>query len=427
VLTNLRVFRLKFSIQAKKITTAWTDYSKAIDVRNARINALLPIDDSLYLATDQGVFQHLLTDIRQNPITPRMHMESVTAGTQTFFDQAKINLDAEERYVRFRFVGIAFQAKGDIRYRYRLEPLDRNWNYTTAREVAYPILNYGSYRFVVEASLPDGSWSEPAYTVVAIETPFEKTAWFWLLIAATVTVFAGLFFYLRLTALKARHQLQQETLLFEKKLAELELQALQLQMNPHFIFNAIYAIQGFYASGDKAAAKDYIVRLASLVRMIFESGKNNKIPLQHEIRLLREYVGLFQLRMEVPISFFVDVDPRINIGEVMIPPMLIQPVVENALQYGLAPLRSGARLFIRFIQEGPYLHVTIEDNGVGRAKSARMKFDIPKTSSGLRITEQRIQLLYRNPPDFPVFEIADAYLKQENPGTIVHLRIPFDL
>lgn len=427
VLTNQYLLRLKYFIQRQNLVTDWRDYTKAIDVGAKRIHAVLPIDDSLYLATDQGVFQHQLTDIRQNPITPLMRMEYLSAGTKTYFRPTDINLSSEQRYLRFRFVGIAYQAKGNIRYRYRLEPLDKSWNYTNEREVAYPFLNYGSYRFVVESSLPDGSWSEPAYTVVNIETPFTQTPWFWLAIAIPGMALLGLFFFLRFTALKARHQLQQETLLFEKKLAELELQALQLQMNPHFIFNAIYAIQGFYASGDKVVAKDYIARLASLVRMIFESGRKNQIPLEHEIRLLREYVGLFQLRMDVPITFYVDIDPRLQPSEVMIPPMLIQPIVENALQYGLAPLRSGAQLFIRFLQEGDHLHISIEDNGVGRAKSARMKLDTPKTSSGLRITEQRIQLLYREVPDFPVFEIADLNPTQENPGTIVHLRIPLEL
>ena len=427
VLTNRRLLRFRFSIEQGKLTTDWTDYSKAIDVDNSRINAILPMEDSLYLATDQGVFRHPLTDTRHNPITPLIRMESISADNNTYVGQSEVHLPADSRYVRFRYVGIAFQAKGNIQYRYRLEPLDQQWIYTSAREVAYPYLNHGSYRFVVEASLPDGSWSAPVYAVLTIETPFVRTLWFWLFVAVVIIGLVALFFYLRLTAFKARHRLQQETLIFDKKLAELELQALQLQMNPHFIFNAIYAIQGFYASGDKVVAKDYIARLASLVRMIFESGKHNQIPLDHEIRLLREYVGLFQLRMEVPIEFQVDIDDRIHPNEIMIPPMLIQPIVENALQYGLAPLRSGALLHIRFLKEGDHLHVMIEDNGVGRAKSARIKFDMPKSSSGLRITEQRIQLLYREKPSFPVFEISDTDPSRENPGTIVHLRIPLEL
>ena len=424
VLTNQRVLRLKFAIQQGKLTTAWTDYTKAIDVGNMRINALLPMQDSLYLATDGGVFRHSLTDTRHNPLTPLIRMEYVSAGTNRYVDQTEVVVPADSRYVRFRYVGIAFQAKGNIRYRYRLEPFDQQWIYTNEREVAYPFLNPGSYRFVVEASLPDGSWSTPVYTVLTIETPFVQTMWFGLLMASIVLGLLGLFFLLRLSAIKAHHRLQQETLLFDKKLAELELQALQLQMNPHFIFNAIYAIQGFYAAGDKAVAKDYIARLASLVRMIFESGKHNQIPLDHEIRLLREYVGLFQLRMEVPIHFQVEIDPQIQPDEIKIPPMLIQPMVENALQYGLAPLRTGARLQLCFLQEGDILHIVVEDNGVGCIKSARIKLDIPKSSSGLRITEQRIQLLYRDKPAFPVFEINDAHPNQENPGTIVHLRIP---
>ena len=354
-----------------------------------------------------------------------MYINTVSINDSSYSSDHLQQLSYKENRVRIRFVGLAFQAKGNIKYRYKLEDIDTVWQETNNTYIEYPYLSPGHYRFVVTAALPDGNWNtQQASVTFTIQQPYWKRWWF-----VVPAVFVSMLIIFMIVAyfindFRKKHRLTNQKLALDKQVAELEHQALRLQMNPHFIFNAIYAIQGFYASGDTLLAKQYIAKLAGLVRMILQAGRSNTISLAEEIKILTNYLELFVLKYEGSLHYHFQLQENMETSAIQIPPMIIQPILENALLHGITALRGDAEIRIDFTVEGNILICKVADNGVGRKKSQLQKTGIEKTSLGLGITGKRLQLLYKELPAQPVMEIKDADPDAENTGTIVILRIP---
>ncbi len=400
------------------------NYNWILDKDNQTINDILQSKDTLYLATGKGAYYHILTQ-KPSGFIPKIYINAVRINDSSYTSEQLKHLSYKENKLRINFIGLAFQANGKIKYRYKLEGTDTTWQETSNTFVEYPYLIPGHYLFVVTAALPDGSWNtEPASVAFTIQQPYWKSWWFIL----PVILFALLFIFIILAYFindfRKKHRLTNQKLALDKQVAELEHQALRLQMNPHFIFNAIYAIQGFYASGDTVIAKQYIAKLAGLIRMILQAGRSNTISLDEEINILTNYLELFVLKYEGTLQYHFQFQNNTEPSAIQIPPMIIQPVLENALLHGITPLRGDAEIRIDFTVEGNILICMVTDNGVGRKKSQLQKTGIEKTSLGLSITEKRLQLLYTDLPAQPVMEIKDIDPDAENTGTIVILRIP---
>ncbi len=177
------------------------------------------------------------------------------------------------------------------------------------------------------------------------------------LIALVVLVLLLVFLFIRQHALRS----QQKTLELEQKL-------LRTQLNPHFIFNALTAIQTFVFSNAPAEAGKYLAKFAKLMRAILENSREEYIPLAKEIETLENYFALQQLRFEDKFEYQIYVDPRINIDEVVVPPMFAQPFIENSLEHGILHKSEQGLIQVRFSQEGDQVRMEVEDNGVGRQR-----------------------------------------------------------
>jgi tetratricopeptide (TPR) repeat protein len=189
---------------------------------------------------------------------------------------------------------------------------------------------------------------------------------------------------------------QQEEL--RRKLLEVEQMALQSQMNPHFVSNALYAIQGLITDGEKEPANRYLSRFAKLIRLTLEQVRKRFISLAEEVQTISLYLELESLRFQKKFDYTIVVEEGLNTQELKIPPMLLQPYIENAIKHGILPTgRSGCLLIKICKYHHGYLQCIIEDNGIGRNESIRRKkLNNPHTSLGMNITKERLSLLQQS-------------------------------
>ena len=425
VVTTKGINKILYTINSNRsINYKVIDYSKAFDFSSLSINDVVQSNDTLFVATDEGAYYNILNKEDKDVQYTRVYIESVKVGDSIYQNRPEYHLKYWQNNVEINYVGLSFQYPGKIKYRYKLIPIDTFWHETENIKVEYPYLNSGHYEFIVTACLPNGIWNPQMQTIkIDIETPYWRTLWFIIVICVLSTAVVSLFVYFLFKNMRHKHLLQNQKLTFEKQLSELEYQSLQLQMNPHFIFNAIYAIQGFYASGNLISAKQYISKLANLVRKILESVRQNRISLEDEINLLKSYLELFALKYNGNLKYEFVVDKKLDASKTLIPPMLIQPIVENALLHGIGPLKEGGELRIEFNLKDTLIECKVLDNGIGRVKSAQLKQGIEKQSIGLETIEKRLKLLFNSTTALSVFEINDAFPLNENTGTIVTLQI----
>lgn len=231
--------------------------------------------------------------------------------------------------------------------------------------------------------------------------------WKWLLAITTV-----LFLLLGALYYRKFKQKQKYSVLLEDKNAEikaqneaieeinlqLESKMLRAQINPHFIFNALSAIQHFIITNDKKSALKFLSKFSSLLRQVLESSINVNMLLKDEIELIKIYLELEALRFSDGFEYDVSVDERLDIYMYEIPTLLIQPFIENSIIHGLLPKKNNRKLNIHFADNDQSIKCIVEDNGVGRKKSAELNKEQPnkQKSRGISLTEKRLSLLADN-------------------------------
>jgi PAS domain S-box-containing protein len=197
----------------------------------------------------------------------------------------------------------------------------------------------------------------------------------------------------------------------QRKIGELKLMALRSVMNPHFIFNVLNSIQYFIAKNDRLNAINYLSTFSKLIRSILTHSVNNKIKLSEEIELLRNYVNLEMTRFENKFSFNLNIDDNVEVDNIEIPSLLIQPFVENAILHGLYNKTSPGQLTINIREKNEVVCFEIIDDGIGREAAIKLKqqnFSIHK-SMGIKITEDRLKILNEHHNvDFETIDLVDA-------------------
>jgi tetratricopeptide (TPR) repeat protein len=238
----------------------------------------------------------------------------------------------------------------------------------------------------------------------------------------------GLIIIGSLLAFYLRTKRRSEKIRLEKQLIELEQKALSLQMNPHFIFNSLNSISSFISKNDPVSAKKYLSKFASLMRLILENSREPFIPLQKEIETLTYYLELEQLRFENKFEFKIEIAPGIEINSVIIPPMLIQPQIENAIIHGVLPKEERGSILICFYLKDNNIICEVTDNGIGRKRSMELNYQNENLhkSLALQVTEERLDAINAQADtDLAGISIIDMTDEQHNSlGTKVVLNLP---
>lgn len=201
---------------------------------------------------------------------------------------------------------------------------------------------------------------------------------------------------------------------YKSQINKLQLSLLHNQMNPHFIFNALNSIKVYLIENKKEKAVYYLNKFSKLVRNILESSRAETISLEEELKLIQLYVAIEQIRLDDSILFSLEIPDEINLSKIKIPPLTLQPFVENAIWHGLSPLSENKELKIEVQQTQRGTLLKIKDNGIGRSKArlANQLKNLPKKSLGLKITKERLDVFNKKEKLNYHFNILD--LNTEN-------------
>jgi hypothetical protein len=343
---------------------------------------------------------------------------------------SNIELPYNQNQLTFDFIAINFSNPDAVKYQWKLDGYDKEWSPVSKNHsINYSNIGAGDYTFLVKACNEDGVWNK---TPVQLKFHISPPVWLrWWFITLVVIFTGSLFFFLfkwRENRIKAKAEEAQKKLQLEKEVVELEQKALRLQMNPHFIFNALNSIQSQIGTDNEQAARYYLAKFSRLMRQILDNSRNASITLEEEANTLENYLLIEKFCNGDRFDYKITIDETIEKDYVKIPPMLLQPFIENAIKHGLKYI-EGKRGFIEvdFKEKNNLLECSVTDNGIGRTKAEELNKLSKETyhkSTALLVTQERLDLL-KDDKNIQSLEIIDLYDEQSNAtGTKVIVRIP---
>lgn len=393
------------------------------------ILCLLCQNGKLFMGSYRGICWIDINSLTRQTVQPPVYLNRILYGEDTISMSVKPSFEFSDATIRVFIEGLSYHDPEGLRYRYRLSGGSGEWITTANREISFSGLSPGDYRLEIFAVNSSGIGSKkPVVFSFTILTPFYRSWWFILIL---VLLLIGIVWVIAGSRAHRLRVLAKEKAANERRIAELRLSALRAQMNPHFIFNAINSIQHFVLKNESDQAYNYLSKFSRLIRLVLDQSQTDLIPISEEIKMLELYVELEQLRFERPFRFDLFVDPDLSDDNVMIPGMLVQPFIENAIWHGLLPKKEGdAFVSVRFSKHGDHqMEIRIEDNGIGRKAAAEsVSAKDARRSYGMLITEERLKLTQsRNTFTKTVISITDLEdAEHKAAGTLISIIIQFD-
>ncbi|MCC6370467.1 MAG: histidine kinase [Bacteroidia bacterium] len=342
---------------------------------------------------------------------------------------AGLDLPYDQNRITFDFMAINFSNPDAVKYQWKLEGSDEGWSPVSKdRSISYSNLGAGDYTFKLKACNEDGVWNkEPVTLSFHISPPFWLRWWF---VGLTILLLVALLYVLfkwRENRFKSRAAEAQGKLQMEKDLVELEQKALRLQMNPHFIFNALNSIQSQIGNNNEQAARYYLAKFSRLMRQILDNSRSTSITLEEEISTLENYLLIEKFCNGDRFDYKIHVDENLERDFVKVPPMLLQPFIENSIKHGLKTVEGKRGIIeVAFMETEGVLECSVSDNGIGRAKAGELNKNSKETyhkSTALIVTKERLNIL-KSDKEINALEIIDLYDEHGNAGgTKVIVRI----
>jgi two-component system sensor histidine kinase LytS len=378
--------------------------------------------NTVWIASNNGLYQlRKFVFDHSNNKKPVIYFENLFVNNQNTDSLLSANnttiFSPSENNISIYFKTVDLLNPKKIKYRYKLDNKFSSWS--TNNSVQFANLNPGKYTFEIQSKIDD-KFSEIKSFSFIIDTPFYKKSWF-ILSTIILFLFAGYLFldiYIKNINLKNKEKI--DTLKIENHLLSLEQKALQLQMNPHFIFNVLNGIKALGNSGKTAELNTTISQFSVLLRSILNNSRKEEISLKEEIESLKNYIELEQGMSSKNFEYsFNTCLNAVDVDEILIPTMLIQPFIENAIQHGFQITKKG-EITISFEVKNSFLHCTIIDNGIGIHQSKKRKENSNNNSVALKVSKERIEnIATKN--SFSIDEIMeDSVIK----GTKVWFKIP---
>ena len=412
--TNKGLNKINYTWKGGQFAFTNTYYGTADGLIGEQVNDITIVSDTVYVATTGGI-----SYLPANLLLPVADIPSFITRVIINNRETELKDDYVLPYYRnniiIEFSGVDLTGFVPL-FEYSLN--GRDWQRTEKIELVK--LAPGDYKIRIRAIRRDGQPSTQEATLnIRIRTPFWNSIVFWVLVVL-VSFAASIYF------IQKRNRRKQKTaiakVVTEKRIAELEMQALKAQINPHFVFNCLNSIKGFIYEKDWKQADLYLDKFSELLRSTMDNAEAAIITLQEEMKYLNTYLQLEKLRFGDKFDYKLSYSPGLRLDKLWVPAMLLQPYVENAIRHGVRHREdNGGMILVDIHEEDGYIVCRIVDNGVGREKAQRLKTEnhVEYQSRGMQLSRRRAELYHIGQE---VIDNKDD--KGKAAGTTVVVRIP---
>ena len=340
----------------------------------------------------------------------------------------KLELSYKENSIIIYLTSNYYSANKPIQFEWTLEGDIKDWvvmppfnaDNDSSNTIELPQIKPGKYNLRVRVKVGNGEWSkEEAAMEIIVNPPYWKTWWFWLLTLFVAGALATYFLWWRIKIIKKR---EKEKFGYEKQILELEAKALRAQMNPHFIFNCLNSIKALTLNSETQKATEYLTTFSKLIRTLFQNSDKRLISLYDEIATCQLYVQLEAMRLNDNLHYSFDIDPNLDLKSVMVPALIIQPFIENAIWHGIVPKGEG-NINITVKGDDEKVICEVDDDGIGREMSRHNKPFTPviHESKGVHLSQERLNLGNLLNEMNATIETKDKYYDGVAAGTLVTL------
>jgi len=366
--------------------------------------------------------------LTKNNSPPDFFIESVeiAEGNTVFHPSGKMELSHLQNNLVVHLGAINYEDAYLQQFAYRfLETGNEAWRETgSQRSIIFSNLSPGTHKLQLKVFIKNNSWPEQVKEIeIVIRPPFWQTSWFIGLAIGLIISALYVLYRLRVRSIREKANI-------DKQLAELEMKGLHAQMNPHFIFNSLNSIRQMVLSNENKDASHYLSKFAHLIRVTLDQSSESLVSLRSTMEHLDRYIEMEQVRNS-QFTCTVIHDEELDIDETMLPPMLIQPFIENALWHGVSPGSKDIDIHVEFHKEKENLVCIIEDNGIGIKQSLRDRKDsgIYHNPVGIANIQNRMALLSKKFNIQTSIEISDKsdLNKDGQTGTLVILKLPLEM
>ena len=377
-------------------------------VENSIGAVAVDVNGDIWWGTVNGLMKSAFKDYNTTRVKPKLSLSSVSLfykniqGTKyepnvlNWYQANNLELEYKDNHIGFDLNGTDLKQPEGIKYKWRLDGGSGRWTPASKKsDIFFSNLSPGHYIFQAVAINKNGIESNELRFFFVVKSPFYFRWWFLSLLAF---IFIGsLIIWIRLRIKKVKQKAKEITdkLELEKEVLELEQKTLRLQMNPHFIFNALNAIQDQIREGNNKNARYSLMKFSKLMRQILEHSMEERISLEQEISLIENYLSIEKITRENTFEFKISVAEDIDVEEEGIPPMLIQPFLENSIIHGIASKEKVGLVEVKFSVNQSALIVEVVDNGIGRdaAKRLNSQIDQQHKSVALEVIQTRLENL----------------------------------
>lgn len=374
-------------------------------------NQVFTATDNSFVKIDKHQKNHKIHDIQ---------LSSITVGNKQLKVDSTINLSAMERNINFSWNTVYFGTYEHLSFYTKLEGWDEEWVYQgNNQSTFYPHLPHGTYTFKVKVEAPN-VFETKTLNTFTIKTPWWKTKSFIILSLGALLLSLYLLYKWRIRQALSKSKI-------DKKIAELELKALRAQLNPHFIFNSLNSIKRLIQKNENPKAIDYLLLFSSMIRNVLDLSDKQEITLAEEIEFSEQYLKMEKLRFEERFDYIIDIEPGIDLDLISVPPMILQPHLENSLWHGIMPLLDKKGLLTLSVdKKNDDILISIDDNGIGRKASTKINEDNKEykhDAKGSSISIDRIKLnslIRQNNIHVKIIDKEDNDLPS---GTIIQIQI----
>ena len=331
--------------------------------------------DTLFIANKKNIYKKALNELQYE--LPHLKIGKIQVDATDYSNKETIHLTHEQKGITIYLEFTNYRPK-QIEFRYIIRNLNNKYVYTSDPKISINSLPPGKYTIEVSATIDGVNFTDAEYIEVVVDVPFWRK---WPFISGLCLLGAFMFLVIyryRIRKLNEKHKAKEA-------ITQLKSQALGSQLNPHMIFNVLNSIQGLVSEGEVEEANIYIALFSKFIRKSLNYVEVSRSPLSEEIVITTEYISIEKLRFGNELTITIE-ESDLNGKEIMVPPLIIQPIIENAIKHGLMPSKNKHKqIVISLSSADDHVRITIQDNGIGFKEDTAF-------GTGMKITSDRLKL-----------------------------------